>query len=63
MRYGNGVRLKGPVIKKGARIGANATILPSVVIGEKAVVGAGAVVTKNVKSGDVVTGVPAGVLK
>ena len=35
-------------IKKGASIGANATILPGVTIGENAVVGAGAVVTKDV---------------
>ena len=37
------------VIKKGASIGANATILPDIVIGEKAMIAAGAVVTKNVE--------------
>lgn len=57
MEYGR--KLKGPVIKKGAKIGANATIMPGVVIGRGAVVGAGAVVTKDVKSGDVVVGNPA----
>lgn len=62
MKYDDSIRLKGPVIKRGAKIGANATILPGIVIGEKAVVGAGAVVTKNVKNGDIVTGVPAEVL-
>ena len=36
-----GAELVGPVIKKGARIGANAVILPGVVVGEGAVVGAG----------------------
>lgn len=36
------------VIKKGASIGANATILPGITIGENAMIGAGSVVTKNV---------------
>lgn len=36
------------IIRKGASIGANATILPGIEIGEKAIVGAGSVVTKNV---------------
>ena len=58
MRYGS-VRLKGPVIKRGARIGANSIILPGIVIGEGAVVGAGAVVTSDVAAKEVVAGVPA----
>lgn len=55
--------LKGPIIKKGAKIGANATILPGVVIGENALVGAGAVVVKDVPDGAVVAGNPARVIK
>ena len=51
--------LKGPIIKKGAKIGANVTILPEVVIGENALVGAGSVVVKNVSAGSVVVGNPA----
>jgi acetyltransferase-like isoleucine patch superfamily enzyme len=51
--------LAGPVIRRGAKIGANATILPGVVIGEEALVGAGAVVTKDVPPGVVVIGNPA----
>ncbi|MGY0217720.1 acyltransferase [Endozoicomonadaceae bacterium StTr2] len=47
------------IVKKGASIGANATILPGVVIGEGAMVGAGAVVTKNVPAGVTVYGNPA----
>jgi len=47
------------VIKKGASIGANATILPGLTIGENAMVGAGAVVTKDVPSNAIVTGNPA----
>ena len=58
MKYGVG-QLTGPVIKKGSRIGANATILPGVVVGEGVVVGSGAVVTADVASGDTVVGVPA----
>ncbi|AXC76708.1 N-acetyltransferase [Salmonella enterica] len=47
------------VVKKGASIGANATILPGIVIGEGAMVGAGAVVTKDVPANMVVIGNPA----
>jgi len=58
-----GAKLIGPTIKKGAKIGANSTLLPGVVIGEGAVVGSGAVVTKNVPAGATVVGNPARVLK
>ena len=51
--------LQGPVVKKGARIGVNATLLPGVIINEGAVVGAGCVVTKNVNAFSVVVGNPA----
>jgi len=51
--------LTGPIIRKGASIGANATILPGIEVGEGAVVGAGAVVTRNVPSRVIVAGVPA----
>ena len=44
---------------KSASIGANATILPGVTIGESAMVGAGAVVTKNVPAHAIVVGNPA----
>lgn len=47
------------VVKKGASIGANATILPGVTIGERALVGAGSVVTKDVPADTVVVGNPA----
>lgn len=47
------------LIKSGASIGSNATILAGVTIGENAMVGAGAVVTKDVADGAVVAGVPA----
>lgn len=57
-----GAELKGPIIKSGAKIGANSTILPGIVIGEDAIVGAGSVVTKDVKSKEVVAGVPIEVL-
>lgn len=42
------------IIKKGASIGANATILPGVTIGENAMIGAGAVVVKDVDSNSVI---------
>jgi acetyltransferase-like isoleucine patch superfamily enzyme len=51
------------LIKKNAWIGAGATILPGVTIGENAVVAAGAVVSKNVPANTVVGGVPAKIIK
>lgn len=51
--------LKGPIIHKNVKIGANATILPGIEIGENALIGAGSVVTKNVPAGAVVVGSPA----
>ncbi len=47
------------IVKKGASIGSGATILCGVVIGKKALVGAGAVVTKDVPNYSVVVGNPA----
>ena len=47
------------VVRQGASIGANATILPGLTIGKRAMVGAGAVVTKNVPANAVVVGNPA----
>ncbi len=55
--------IQGPTLMPGAKIGANATLLPGVVIGELALVGAGAVVTKDVPPGAVVAGNPAKVIK
>lgn len=55
-----GEGLSSPItIDDGAWIGAGAIILPGVKIGKMAVVGAGALVTKDVTPGDVVAGVPA----
>jgi acetyltransferase-like isoleucine patch superfamily enzyme len=56
-------RVQGPQINNGAAIGASATILPNVLIGEKAIVGAGAVVTKDVQAQDLVIGMPARFVK
>jgi acetyltransferase-like isoleucine patch superfamily enzyme len=47
------------LVKRNASIGSNATILPGVTIGEKAIVGAGAVVTEDVPNYAIVVGVPA----
>ncbi len=50
-------------VRKGASIGSGAVILCGVTIGERAVVGAGAVVTRDVQPGEVVAGVPARLLR
>jgi UDP-2-acetamido-3-amino-2,3-dideoxy-glucuronate N-acetyltransferase len=51
------------VVQKGASIGAGAVILPGVTIGQRAMVGAGAVVTKDVPDDAVVVGNPARVVR
>ena len=51
------------LVKKGASIGANATILPGLTIGEGAMVGAGAVVTKDVPPRTLVVGNPARIVR
>jgi acetyltransferase-like isoleucine patch superfamily enzyme len=55
--------LEATIVRRGASIGSNATILCGVEIGERAVIGAGAVVTKNVPPGAVVAGNPARIIK
>jgi len=54
---------KGVIFKKGCFIGAGTIILPGVVIGEKAFVAAGSVVTSDVPSNSVYAGVPAKLIK
>ncbi len=58
-----GASLVGPTIKKGARIGANSTVLPGVVVGEGCVVGSASVVTKDIPNGLTVAGNPARIMK
>lgn len=55
--------VKGPLIEDYVTIGAAASILPGVRVGENAIVGAGAVVTKDVPKNKVVMGVPAKIVK
>jgi len=55
--------MKGPTIRRGARVGGGAILCPGIEIGEEAFVGAGAVVTKNVPPRVVVVGSPAHVLR
>jgi acetyltransferase-like isoleucine patch superfamily enzyme len=55
--------IKGPTIRRGARIGGGAILCPGIEIGEEAFVGAGAVVTKDVPPRVVVVGSPARVLR
>lgn len=54
--------LKGPLLRKGASIGANSTLLPGVEIGEGAMVAAGALVTKDVPPWKLAIGAPARIM-
>lgn len=49
-------KLEKVIVKKGASIGANATILPGVTIGENAMIGAGAIVTKDIEPNKCIIG-------
>lgn len=55
--------LKGAVVGEFAKIGANVTILPGVIIGKNVLIGAGSVVVKDVQDGVIVAGNPARVLR
>jgi len=59
----SGAILLPTLVKKGASIGANATILPGLTIGEGSMVGAGAVVTKDVPPRTLVVGNPARIVR
>ena len=64
-------KIKGPddwrivetLVKRGASIGSNATILPGVTIGERSIIGAGAVVTRDVPDDCIYAGVPAKLIR
>ncbi len=56
-------RVERTVVQKGASIGSGATILANLCIGENAIVGAGAVVTKDVPANTIVAGNPARILR
>lgn len=56
-------RFPRTVVRRGASIGANATVLPGIEIGENAMVGAGAVVTQSVPANTVVVGNPARIVR
>ena len=53
----------GPTIKDNVTVGAAANILPGIIIGNNAIVGASALVTKNVPDNKVVMGIPAKVIR
>jgi acetyltransferase-like isoleucine patch superfamily enzyme len=55
--------MRGPTIRRGARVGGGAILCPAVEIGEEAFVGAGAVVTKDVPPRVIVVGNPARILR
>lgn len=59
LKAGNEWKISETLVKKGASIGANATILPGIVIGKYAVIGAGSVVTESVPDFSLIYGNPA----
>ncbi len=62
-KVGKAWKLLPVLVKKGASIGSNATVMGGVIIGKNALVGAGSVVTKNVPDSSVVAGNPAQIIK
>jgi acetyltransferase-like isoleucine patch superfamily enzyme len=56
-------KVEKTVVKKGASIGSGATILANLCVGENAIVGAGAVVTKDVPANTIVAGNPAKIFR
>ena len=63
MQTDNDWRVIETYIKSGASVGSSATIMCGVTVGENSIVGAGAVVTKDVPPNTVVAGVPAKIVK
>lgn len=59
---GSAEMMRGPHLEKGVRVGVNATILPYVRIGSGSLIGAGAVVTRDVPAGSVAAGNPVKIL-
>lgn len=59
--HGRGLNpdVEGPLIKRGARIGAGVILSPGIIIGENSVIGAGSIVTKNVPNYEIWFGSPA----
>lgn len=62
-RHPAGAALAGPVFRRACRVGGGAVLLPGVEVGEEAFVAAGAVVTRDVGSRELVRGVPARVVR
>lgn len=58
----SGPCMRGPTIKRGAQLGVNVTVVPYVVIGEQALIGAGSVVTRDIPARAVAYGNPARVV-
>lgn len=56
-------KVERTVVKAGASIGTGATVLANLTIGERAIIGAGAVVTRDVPAGTIVVGNPARILR
>jgi acetyltransferase-like isoleucine patch superfamily enzyme len=63
LQTGSDWKVETTIVKKGASIGSGATILSNVTIGERAIVGAGSVVTRDVPANSIVAGNPAKVLR
>jgi acetyltransferase-like isoleucine patch superfamily enzyme len=62
-RHPAGESLRGAVLRRACRIGGGAVLVPGVEVGEEAFVAAGAVVTRDVGTREVVMGVPARVVR
>ena len=63
MQTDNDWKVVETYIKKGASIGSSSTIMCGVTVGENSIIGAGAVVTKDVPANSIVVGVPAKIIR
>ena len=59
LKAGDDWEVSETLVKEGASLGANSTIVAGITIGKFALIGAGSVVTKNVKENEIVIGIPA----
>ncbi len=62
VKNGKTTVLKGPTIRRGTKLGSNCCVLPGIEIGDNCVIGAGAVVSRNIPPRSIAVGIPARII-